>query len=171
MIDQGRYRPLGEWLDSLPGDLVENDPWLLYWKGISRFPFDPPLAQPYLEQAFEKFRVQSNLPGTLLAWSGVVNSIIYGFKDYSPLDRWIQLFPELPENPEKVIPPDIWINVVSSMFTVLTYRHPVHSETEKWIKQAESIVQGPGVSVAKAQILLQLVPLVLCSSVIFSNDQ
>ena len=157
MIDQGRYRSLGEWLDSLPGDLVKDDPWLLYWKGTSRFPFDPPLAQPYLEQAFEKFRVLGNLPGALLAWSGVVYSIIYGFEDYSPLDRWIQLFPELPENPEKIIPPEVWIHVVSSMFTALTNRRPVHLETEKWIKHAESVAQGPGVPVAKAQILLRLV--------------
>ena len=157
MLDQGRYRSLGEWLDSLPGDLVIDDPWLLYWKGTSRFPFDPPLSQPYLEQAFKKFRVQGNLPGALLAWSGVVYSIVYRFEEYSPLDQWIQLFPELPENPEKIIPPEVWIHVVSSMFTALTYRRPVHLETEKWIKHAESVVQGPGVPVAKAQILLQLV--------------
>lgn len=157
MISQGRYRPLEEWLDSLPNDLVENDPWLLYWKGTSRVPFDPSLAQPYFEQAFEKFRVRGNLPGALLAWSGVVYSIIYRFEEYSPLDRWIQLFPELPENPEKVIPREVWTHVVSSMFTALTYRHPAHSETEKWIKNAESIMQGPGDPVAKAQILLQLV--------------
>ena len=157
LISQGRYRSLEEWLDSLPNDLVENDPWLLYWKGTSRSPFDPALAQPYFEQAFEQFKVQSNLPGVLLAWSGVVYSIIYRFEHYSPLDRWIQLFPELPENPEKVIPPEVWTHVVSSMFIALTYRHPGHSETEKWIKRAESIVQGPGVPVVKAQILLQLV--------------
>jgi len=157
MISQGRYRPLEEWLDSLPNDLVENNPWLLYWKGTSRSPFDPALAQPYFEQAFEQFKVQSDLPGVLLAWSGVVYSIIYRFEHYSPLDRWIQLFPELPENPERVIPSEVWTHVVSSMFIALTYRHPGHSETEKWIKHAESIVQGPGVSVVKAQILLQLV--------------
>ncbi|HYA92405.1 MAG TPA: BTAD domain-containing putative transcriptional regulator [Thermodesulfobacteriota bacterium] len=157
MISQGRYRPFEEWLDSLPNDLVENDPWLLYWKGTSRSPFDPALAQPYFEQAFEKFRVQGNLPGALLAWSGVVYSIVYRFEHYSPLDRWIQLFPELPENPEKVIPPEVWTHVVSSMFIASTYRHPGHSETEKWIKRAESIVQGPSVPVVKAQILLQLV--------------
>ena len=97
------------------------------------------------------------MPGALLAWSGVIYSIIYRFENYSPLDRWIQLFPELPENPEKIVPPEVWIHVVSSMFTALTYRHPGHSETEKWIKRAESIVQGPGVPVVKAQILLQLV--------------
>ncbi|HUL31683.1 MAG TPA: AAA family ATPase, partial [Thermodesulfobacteriota bacterium] len=54
MLEHGRYRPLGEWLDSLPEEILENDPWLLYWKGTSRFPFDPSLAQPYLERAFEQ---------------------------------------------------------------------------------------------------------------------
>ncbi|HXX35853.1 MAG TPA: BTAD domain-containing putative transcriptional regulator [Thermodesulfobacteriota bacterium] len=157
MISQGRYRPLEEWLDSLPNDLVENDPWLLYWKGTARSPFDSALAQPYFEQAFEQFKVQGNLPGVLLAWSGVVYSIIYRFAHYSSLDRWIQLFPELPEDPEKVIPPEVWTHVVSSMFIALTYRNPEHSETEKWVKRAEAIVQGSSVPVVKAQILLQLV--------------
>ena len=82
MIEQGRYRPLEEWLDSLPRDLVENDPWLLYWKGASRSPFDPSLAQPYFEQAFEQFKVHGDLSGILLAWSGVVYSIIYRFEEY-----------------------------------------------------------------------------------------
>ena len=157
MLEQGRYRTLEEWLDSLPRDLVEHDPWLLYWKGTSRFPFDPSRAQSYLEQAFEQFRVQGDMIGVLLAWSGVVYSIIYRFEDYLSLDRWIQLFPELPENPEKIIPPEVWIHVVSSMFTALTYRRPEHAETGVWIRRAESIVTEPGNPVAKAQILLQLV--------------
>ena len=157
MISQGRYRSLEEWLDNLPKKMLENDPWLLYWKGASRFPFDPSQAQSYFEEAFEQFRVQGNLPGSLLAWSGVVYSIIYRFEDYSSLDRWIQLFPELPENPEKIIPPEIWIHAVSSIFIALTYRRPEHSETGVWIRRAESIVQGRGSPVAKAQILLQLV--------------
>jgi LuxR family maltose regulon positive regulatory protein len=157
MIEEGRYRPLGEWLDSLPENLVEGDPWLLYWKGTSRFPFDPPLAQSSFEKAFERFRVDGNLPGMILAWSGVVYSIIYRFEDYSPLDRWIQLFPEIADNPEKIIPQQIWMHAVSSMFTAFTYRRPVHSDTDVWIRRAESIVQGPGIPVVKAQILLQLV--------------
>jgi hypothetical protein len=107
MVDKGRYRQLGEWLDSLPRDLVESDPWLLYWKGTSGIPFDPPLAQSFYEKAFEHFRVEGNLLGMLLAWSGVAYCIIYRFEDYAPLDRWIQLFPELPGNPEKVIPPQV----------------------------------------------------------------
>jgi ATP/maltotriose-dependent transcriptional regulator MalT/DNA-binding SARP family transcriptional activator len=157
MLAQGRYRPLEEWLDSLPKEMLENDPWLLYWKGASRFPFGPSIAQSYFEKAFEQFRVQDNLPGILLAWSGVVDSILYTMEDFSLLDRWIQIFPDLPENPGKIIPLEIWIHIVSSMFTALAYRRLEHSETEVWIRRAESIVQGPAVPVAKAQILLQLV--------------
>ena len=157
ILAQGRYRTLEEWLDSLPRDLIEQDPWLLYWKGTSRFPFDPARAQSYLEQAFEQFGAQGNTMGALLAWSGVVYSIIYRFEDYLPLDRWIQLFPALPQNPERVIPPEVWIQVVSSMFTALTYRRPEHGGTGIWIRRAESIVPEPGNPVAKAQILLQLV--------------
>ena len=87
----------------------------------------------------------------------MVYSIIYRFEEYWSLDRWIQLFPELPENPERAIPPEVWNQVVSSMFTALTYRRPEHSETETWIKRAESIGQAAGGLVVKAQILLQLV--------------
>jgi DNA-binding SARP family transcriptional activator len=156
MLEQGRYRPLEEWLDSLPKEMLENDPWLLYWKGASRFPFDPSQAQSYFEEAFEQFRMQGNLPGFLLAWSGVVNSIVYSQEDFSRLDRWIQLFPELPENPEGSIPREVWIRVVSSMVTALTYRHPEHPEAEKWVRRADSIAQGPGSPLAKVPILFHL---------------
>ena len=45
MIEQGRYRPLEEWLNSLPQTLLENDPWLLYWKGSL---YNPLLIPPRL---------------------------------------------------------------------------------------------------------------------------
>ena len=157
MLALGRYKPLEEWLDSLPKDLMENDPWLLYWKGASRFPFDPSQAQSCFEKAFEQFRIQNNLTGTLLAWSGAVESIFYGWKDFSLLDRWIQIFPRLPGNPEEFVPSEVWTRVVSSMFTALMNRRPDHPETEEWIRRAISIAKGPGSIVEKTRILFHLV--------------
>jgi len=157
MLEQGRNRPLGEWLGSLPGDLVKKDPWLLYWKGASQFPFDLHLSESYFNQAFEQFRGQGNLTGSLLAWSGVVETIFYSVHDVSKLDKWIEKFPELPENPEAFIPSEVWIRVVSSMFTALTNRHPDHPQTKEWTERAASIVQGPGSSISKAGILFHLI--------------
>ncbi len=157
MLTQGRYRPLEAWLDSLPKDLVDNNPWLLYWKGASRFPFDPFITQSYFEQAFEQFKIQNNLPGILLAWSSAVDSIIFAMDDFCVVDRWIQIFPELPENPEESIPPEVWIRVVPSMLAALLFRRPEHPETEEWTRRAASIVQGPGSPLAKAPILFHMV--------------
>jgi len=158
MLAQGRYRPLEEWLDSLPKVMVENDPWLLYWKGAARFSFDPSEAQSYFEKAFEQFKVQGNLPGILIAWSGVLDSILWGFESLPHLDHWIQIFPELPENPQDSIPPKIWILVVSSMVNALTfYRRSEHSKIEEWVRRAASIVKGPGSPIVKAQILFAMV--------------
>ena len=157
MLAQGRYRPLEGWLDSLPKEMLENDPWLLYWKGASRFPFGPSIAQSYFEHAFEQFRIQGNLPGTLLGWSGIVESILFRMQDFALLDRWIQLFSDLPKNPGESVPPEVWIRVVSGMFMALVHGHPDHPEIEEWIRQAKSISQGSGSPLAKTPILFQLV--------------
>jgi LuxR family transcriptional regulator, maltose regulon positive regulatory protein len=157
MIEQGRYRPLADWLNSLPGQMIEDNPWLLYWKGTSLFPFDPFQAQPYLEQAFEQFRIRDDLIGSLLAWSGVVESIFFIVHDFLRLDQWIQKFPKLPDFPEKIIPSEVWGLVVSSMFSALTNRHPDHPEIEEWTKRAASIVQRPANPIVKGNLLFHLV--------------
>jgi ATP/maltotriose-dependent transcriptional regulator MalT len=43
MVEQGRLRPLREWLESLPGELAENDPWLFF---IGRGPVNCPSPLP-----------------------------------------------------------------------------------------------------------------------------
>ena len=34
---QGRLNLLAEWLEGLPSDLIEQDAWLLFWKGAARY--------------------------------------------------------------------------------------------------------------------------------------
>jgi ATP/maltotriose-dependent transcriptional regulator MalT len=54
MIAQGRYRPLEDWLKNLPKEIMESNPWLLYWMGSCRLPFEPSFARSCFEKAFEK---------------------------------------------------------------------------------------------------------------------
>jgi len=140
----------------LPKEMLENNPWLLYWKGAVRFPFNPSRGQSHFEKAFEQFKIQDNLTGALLAWSGVVDSIFYAQEDYSLFDRWIQIFPELPENPEKVIPPEVWTRVVTSMFVALLYRQPDHPKSEEWISRVTSIAEWTSSPLVRAHILFHM---------------
>ncbi len=156
MAAQGRYQALESWLNFLPEGVMERYPWLLYWKGVSRFPFDASQALPYFEKAFEGLRLQDNLPGSLLAWSGAIDSIFYDFKNLSLMDRWIQIFPGLPENPETSLPQEVWSRVVTSMFSALSNRYPHHPEINTWEERAVSLAQGPGSPLNKAIILYHL---------------
>jgi LuxR family maltose regulon positive regulatory protein len=156
MAAQGRYQTLESWLNFLPEGVMDSYPLLLYWKGVSRFPFDASQARLYFEKAFEGLMGQNNLSGSLLAWSGAIDSIFYDFKDLSLMDRWIQIFPGLPENPETSLPQEVWSRVVTSMFSALSNRHPDHPEINAWTKRAVSLGQGPGNPLNKAVILFHL---------------
>jgi DNA-binding SARP family transcriptional activator len=142
MIAQGRYRPFEDWLKSLPNEIMGSNPWLLYWMGSCRLPFDPSFARSFFERAFEKFRAEENPAGLFLAWSGVVESITSGFEDFKPLDQWIPVFEELMQRFKGFPSEEIALRVTTNMFMALLYRQPQHSEIDAWTEKALSLAEA-----------------------------
>jgi DNA-binding SARP family transcriptional activator/uncharacterized protein (DUF2249 family) len=142
MVQQGRYRPLEEWLGSLPKGMMENDPWLLYWMGSCRLPFDPEQSRHYFENAFERFKTQREITGIILVCWGIVYSIIYGMADYKPLDRWIPVLEEFGHSFKEFPSDEIELQFTSAMFSALVYRQPQHPEIETWAERALSLAEG-----------------------------
>ncbi len=88
-IEQGRYGTLEKWIDGVPPDILESSPWLLYWKGACRMPFEPPRSLHFFERAFDLFSRDGDETGGLLSWSGAVEALMFTWDDLNPLDRWI----------------------------------------------------------------------------------
>jgi LuxR family maltose regulon positive regulatory protein len=132
MVAQGRVRPLEDWLSSLPMEILENNPWLLYWMGSCHLPFDPLSARSNYEKAFEKFKVEENPAGIFLAWSGVVESIWFDLSDFKLFDKWISVLGGLMHDFEEFPSREIEARVAYSMFTALLIRQPQHPEIETW---------------------------------------
>ena len=132
MIVQGRYRPLEEWLGYIPREIIENNPWLIYWMGACRLPFDPLFARSYFEKVFEKFRAKEDAAGLFLAWSGVVESIWFDLSDFKLFDKWISVLEELMHDFEEFPSREIGARVASSMFIALVVRQPHHPDIEIW---------------------------------------
>jgi len=156
MVAQGRYHPLEDWLSSLPMEIPESNPWLLYWMGSCRLPFDPSFAHSFFERAFEKFRVEENPAGLFLAWSGVVQSILSGFEDFKPLDQWISTLDELMHDFKTFPSEQIRTAVVSNMFHALVRRQPHHPEIEDWAQETLSSAEGHENASVKIQALIPL---------------
>jgi DNA-binding SARP family transcriptional activator len=156
MVAQGRYRPLEEWLNSLPKDIFENDPWLLYWAGECHFYFDPSKSCIYFEKAFEIFRNQKDIAGIFLAWSGVVKSIITGLTDFKPLDHWISVIENLMIEFETFPSEEIGLCAASFMFQALVNRQPQNPEIEIWAERVLSLIEDSSNISMKIQALYSL---------------
>ena len=139
---QGRANLLREWLEGLPSDLIEQDEWLLFWKGAALVYFDLVLCRDFLERSYEKFKQKGEIVGMLLAWSGIVILIAHCLKGSDQLDYWIDELKTHIRDPFQEFPsPWIGARVSTSLFCALVQRQPGHPEIELWADRALSLTE------------------------------
>jgi len=141
MVQQGRIGPLEAWLGSLPREVLENDPWLLYWMGICRLQVAPPQSRPWFEKAFEGFRSRGETAGICLSLWGAVHAVIYAMADFNPLDHWIGVLEDLGQTIQGFPSVDIELWFVSALFSALVYRQPQHPGIKTWEEKALSLTE------------------------------
>jgi len=83
------------------------------------------------ESAFRQFHGRRDVPGVFLAWSGIVESIIYGAEGLKPLDRWFSLLDGLMSE-FGISRPRGRRAVTCSMVRALALRRPLYSAMERW---------------------------------------
>lgn len=142
LIAQGRNRTLEKWLNSLPKEILDRTPWLLYWTGMCRLPLNPADGRKNCEKAYDLFRIEKNPIGLFISWSGVVDSFLMERCSLIPLDRWIKELEGLLKNYPDFPSPEIEIRVTISMFGALIFRQPMHPALSEWETRARQIVQG-----------------------------
>jgi ATP/maltotriose-dependent transcriptional regulator MalT/DNA-binding SARP family transcriptional activator len=136
LLKQGRNLLLEKWLTGVPSEIFEGDPWLSFWMGVSCFPLNPSRSQSCLERAFEQFKERRDASGTFLAWSGMVDAIVYSFENFKPLDRWIAELEARIEEYNQLPSEEIKARVAASMFIALVFRQSQHPEIENWAEKA-----------------------------------
>ncbi len=140
LVSQGRSHTLEGWLHRLPPEYLNNSPWSLYWFGICRIAYNPAEARGYLEKAFPHFKKEKNVPGVFLAWAAIIDTIIYEWSDFRPLDHWIKeaedLITEYPGFPS----PEIEARVVGGMLSALAWWQSGHPDLPRWAEKAKLIV-------------------------------
>jgi DNA-binding SARP family transcriptional activator len=156
MVAQGRWQTLEVWINVLPSAMVEQNPWLLYWRGTCRMPFNPAESRENFEKAFKLFKTQKDPSGTFLSWSGVVESIVYGYEGLKPLDHWFSTFRGLWSKYKEFPSKEIEARVTCSMVRALSFRRPSDSSMESWADRAFSTAQTCPDMKLKIQCLINL---------------
>mgnify|MGYP001567999601 FL=1 len=141
MAEQGRGQTVEKWIRNFPEDILNNAPYLLYWLGMCRMSVNLIEAGGFFELAFKKFKTQQDAAGVFLAWSGAVETFVYQWGDFKPLDWWISeieaLLTQYPEFPS----PEIEARVKAGIFTALMYRQPQHKDLPYWSERLQELLE------------------------------
>ena len=144
LVDQGRYKVIEGWLHCLPESERTTDPWLLYWQGICRWPFDPAQARGHLEQAYERFKSNGDLLGRCRSWCAIVDSLVFEWNDFKPLDHWIAEMGELMSSTPQLPDAAVEAHVACGMFLCLMYRNPAHRDMARWEQRVLHLILHGG---------------------------
>ena len=139
-IAQGRHKTLEEWILAIPEEKRKNTPWLLYWLGVCRMPFNPRESRRLFEKAFGLFAAGQDHKGMFLAWANIVDTFIYEYGDFPPLDHWLDVIDKLLADHPAFPDPDVEVRVISSIQKAMSWRQPNHKDLPMWVDRLWRIV-------------------------------
>ncbi len=156
LAGQGRAGTLAEWLSSLPARMRDADPWLSLWWAKVRLPYDPDGSRQAFEKAFREFSERGDASGVFLAWTGAVESIMYGAEGLKPLDPWIASLDGLVESfggfPEEAVA----ARTTLAMVKALSLRRPPLASAEAWVERALALARAAEDGPFKVEALVNL---------------
>jgi len=95
LLQQGRVHTLEAWIRRLPEHERAVDPWMDMWLAQGRVVLMPKEATALYESAFNQFRDRGEQEPMLLAWAGVVHSILFTYTETQRIQTWLQIFEEI----------------------------------------------------------------------------
>lgn len=138
LTEQGRIKPLLDWLTIVPQEALDNIPWLRFWLGVCKLSFNPGEARSLFESAFQSFEKSHDDIGMLLACAGAMNSVHYEYDDFTLYDKWIEWLDERMKHSPSFPSPEIEARVAAGMADALTWRQPGRSDIGMWLERALS---------------------------------
>ena len=139
---QGRIATLDAWMKKLPADLIDTNPWLLYWQGTSKASSDPAGSQAILENAYHRFSATGDLCGMGLSWCGLMDAIFAIHRDFSQLDSWVAEFDDRLNDRLEQLPPELCVRVTLAFFIALSFRQPLHPDISFWLERVRKILES-----------------------------
>ncbi len=152
LVAQGRLATLDRWLSSVPLELREKQPWLFFWSGVCRLPYDPAQARAAFEDALCRFDRSGDRIGFAAAWSKVMETTVQISQDLAYFDQPLSLIDSiLAEERLRDLPPILRHDLLMNTFIALFMRSPDHPrlpELEQRVRQSLLSSSSPDAQIA-----------------------
>lgn len=129
MIATGRGQRWREWLSWLPADLIDAEPVLLYWHGVSLNPIAPLRARSILQRAEQVWAEAGDGLQRALAIAAIVDSFDLNWGDPRAVGPWgQQLAALLPALLQAGLAPELELRLNSRLVLALLLTNPDHPD-------------------------------------------
>lgn len=157
LIAQGRGRTLLDWSNSVPREILDGQPWLIFWQGLALMAIDPPLSRKTLELAHQKFVGIDDVIGRFAVTAGILETYRLDWLDMASVERWVVELDFLVRDFIHVLPPPLEVRVLATL-SVLCLVAPEHELIEVLASRARDRMKeaSGATSFLVGQGLLQL---------------
>ncbi|WP_161946250.1 AAA family ATPase [Desulfonatronum thiosulfatophilum] len=142
MLSQGRGEILEKWVSQVPDAVLDECPWLLYWKALAQLPRDLPAGRSSLKTALQGFEQKEDRQGMVLSHAEMILSFFLELGDFSRMEpHFLSLmhlcgqdfcFPGLDDEAK----------VATSMILGGTFCRPDHPRLPEWIDRSEDLLHA-----------------------------
>jgi LuxR family transcriptional regulator, maltose regulon positive regulatory protein len=137
---QGRLKTLEGWIAGLPGEVVQVDPWLLYWTGVCRLLYSPAESRSLFGDAFKAFREHRDTVGIFLSLSGMFDSTSISGGSYEPFDETLALLDEVLNEYPDFPSFEIRAQITGKRLNAMIIRQPWRPDIEEVAESALAIL-------------------------------
>ncbi|MGA1796146.1 MAG: BTAD domain-containing putative transcriptional regulator [bacterium] len=142
LVSAGRHRTLEGWLKWLPGEILRSSPWLLFWLGVCRVPYDVHEGRKCLEDAHALFGDEGDSAGLFLCTSYLIDTFLIERGNIVSIEKWSKemerltaLYPAFPSR-------EIDAHVTLSMTSALIFYQPMHPSLPAWEERADLLIRS-----------------------------
>jgi DNA-binding SARP family transcriptional activator len=141
LLAQGRNQALDTLLALFPSTVIDQTPWLLFWRGMARLPFAPSDSRRLFEAAFALFKQVDDVAGQLLACARALDSYFFEWAGFEGADPWIREMEILVARHPDLISPEVEAQVIACGRTIL-FRDPTHPILADWAPRARAMLRA-----------------------------
>ncbi len=140
LIAAGRHQTLTLWLQAIPQESYRSRPWLTYWLGVSRTPYDIVAAKDHFESAYAAFSAAGDVTGCYSSWSGIAECYNLMWGDFEGVDLWLEEFARLRSRYPRYPSVETEIRAQAALFGILIFLRPHHPDCAAARKTVEEML-------------------------------
>jgi LuxR family maltose regulon positive regulatory protein len=141
LFAEGRWRTLRDAIERLPHELIEAEPWLGYWLGLTEFQLDQAQSRRTLSAVYDQFEKRRDRIGQMLTAASILTGFYFEYVNWTPADPWIERLGTLIEDGPSLPTPELELTVYSAMLYGIAIRQTDHPMLESCTEQTMAILR------------------------------